>query len=62
VNDFDTGEFAEMIFQLINNAQLRKQLGENGRKLVEERFTMERAVGELIELVSGQRSAVSGQK
>ena len=51
VNDFDTGEFAEMIFQLINNAQLRKQLGENGRKLVEERFTLERAVGKLVELI-----------
>jgi glycosyltransferase involved in cell wall biosynthesis len=61
VKDFDTGEFAEMIFQLINNPQLRNQLGENGRKRVEERFTLDRAVQELTELISGQRSAVSGR-
>lgn len=58
VKDFDTGEFAEMIFQLINNPHLRTQMGENGRNRVEEKFTLERAVQELLELVNGQRSAV----
>ena len=52
VKEFNTGEFAEMIFFLANNPQLRSQMGEKGRKKVEERFGMETAVKQLQELLA----------
>jgi glycosyltransferase involved in cell wall biosynthesis len=44
VKDFNTDEFAEMIFFLANQPELRKQMGEKGRKRVEDLFVLEKAV------------------
>jgi glycosyltransferase involved in cell wall biosynthesis len=52
VKDFNTDQFAEMIFLLANNPTLRLQMGEKGRKRVEERFTLERAVKEMEALIN----------
>jgi glycosyltransferase involved in cell wall biosynthesis len=52
VKDFNTDQFAEMIFLLANNPTLRHQMGERGRKRVEEKFTLERAARELMLLIA----------
>ncbi len=57
VRDFQTDEFAEMIFFLANNPQVRQQMGEKGRKRAEERFGLERAVTELTNLVDPKQRA-----
>src|SRR3989339_1850409 len=37
----DAGQIANALLELINDKQLREELGENGRKLVEEKFSLE---------------------
>lgn len=51
IKDFNTDAFAEMIFLLANNPTMRLQMGERGRKRVEEKFTLERAARELEEMI-----------
>ncbi|MEQ8957553.1 MAG: glycosyl transferase family 1, partial [Coleofasciculus sp. C2-GNP5-27] len=46
----DTAEYVYAVSRLFENRQLRKQLSDNGRSLVEKKYTWKRA-GELYEQV-----------
>lgn len=47
----DAGELSEAIIELINNPSSGVKLAEQSRKIVEERFTLKRMVGEIEELL-----------
>jgi len=38
----ETGQIANALLELINHPELRLKLGENGRKLVEDKFSLEK--------------------
>jgi len=48
VNPASPREIAEAILHLFNNPQLRKQMGENGRRAVEEKYNWERESKKLL--------------
>lgn len=48
--DRDVNDFAEKIMILYNNEKLRKDLGENGKKFIENKFTWEKTSKKLINL------------
>lgn len=50
VIDPDPDQLAEALTKLLDNPELRKEMGANGRRLVTERFTWDKIVEQMIEL------------
>ena len=50
----DENALADAIIKLIHDSNLRKQLGENARKRIEERFDSNKNIGQYIHLFSGR--------
>jgi glycosyltransferase involved in cell wall biosynthesis len=50
----DENALADAIIKLINDSNLRKQLGESARKRIEERFDSKKNIGQYIDLFSGR--------
>lgn len=48
--DPDPDQLAEALTKLLDNPELRKEMGANGEKLVTERFTWDKIVEQMIEL------------
>lgn len=49
-NPFDVDAFAARVAELLNNAELRRTMGEAGYRRLLERFTMPRLAGEMLEI------------
>jgi glycosyltransferase involved in cell wall biosynthesis len=49
VSQQDAGGLADAICQLLENPELRSQMGANARRVAEERFSVERVVPKMIE-------------
>lgn len=47
VSAFDTAKFAERMSEMITNAERRKEMGERGRHLAEEKFSQEKTLEQL---------------
>ncbi|MDT8860610.1 glycosyltransferase family 4 protein [Alkalihalobacillus sp. MEB130] len=46
----DPRAFADLIAPLLSNSNLSKKLGQNGRKLVEEKFTWDRVISDILDV------------
>ncbi len=57
VTDCDSDEIAEAILKLLEDQALRQSLGQNGRRLIEDRFTMDKIADQMAEVYS---SVVNG--
>lgn len=51
VSPFDVNSFAGKVMELSGNVSLRNKMGAEGRKIVEERFSLEHAVNELEQFI-----------
>lgn len=63
-NPYEVEEFAERIARLLRDPQVRARMGDAGRRLLEEHFTIERLTDEFLEeyeLVDAQARARSGR-
>ncbi|MEW6742804.1 MAG: glycosyltransferase family 4 protein [Planctomycetota bacterium] len=56
----EVGELAGRIARLLADEPLRERLGENGRRLVESRFTLEGHVNRLLEIYAGVLAGAQG--
>ncbi|MCL0082944.1 glycosyltransferase [Thermodesulfovibrionales bacterium] len=50
VIDSDPEQLAEALTRLIDNPQLREEMGDNGRRLIKERFTCDKIADQMIQL------------
>ncbi len=51
VNEGDTEEWIKKISKILNNCQLAKEMGENGRKFVSQKFNWDKIGSEIISLI-----------
>jgi len=52
VKPFDNNSFAEHVIALSGNVSLREKMGRTGRKIVEERFSLDTVIVELEKFIS----------